>query len=204
MLVHLRSAEFHPDYLQYVHQDPVHSITESRSLERRCKSDRNIFFWIENNVPTAVLCVAYIQGLTDNIDEILDVASPVCSQADHAVFYSVFRTDTPSSIQNTGARLIREAATWIHANRLEIRQFVTMSPIPNLSAHFAEPPSMDAIMEFLQAQTDPVAKFHIRNGARILRIIPNADNSERRRTQSYSTMVNYDYTQNFIDPAINS
>jgi hypothetical protein len=63
---------------------------------------------------------------------------------------------------------------------------------------------MDAIMEFLSAQKDPVAKFHIRNGARILRIIPNADNSERRRTQSYSTMVNYDYTQNFIDPAINS
>jgi malonyl-CoA decarboxylase len=63
---------------------------------------------------------------------------------------------------------------------------------------------MDAIMEFLQAQTDPVAKFHIRNGARILRVIPNADNSERRRTQSYGNMVNYQYTQNFIDPAINS
>ena len=204
MLVHLRSAEFHPDYLQYVHQDPVHNITESRSLERRCEFDRNIFFWVENNVPTAVLCVAYIQGLTDNIDEILDVSSSVCKKADHAIFYSVFRTDKPSGVQNTGARLIREAATWIHANRPEIKQFVTMSPIPQLSAHFAEPPSMDAIMEFLQAQTDPVAKFHIRNGARILRIIPNADNSERRRTQSYSNMVNYDYTQNFIDPAINS
>jgi hypothetical protein len=148
--------------------------------------------------------VAYIQGLIDNIDEILDVASPVCLQADHAVFYSVFRTDKPSGIQNTGARLIREAATWIHANRPEIQQFVTMSPIPNLSAHFAEPPTMNAIMEFLSAQKDPVAKFHIRNGARILRIIPNADNSERRRTQSYGTMVNYGYTQNFIDPAINS
>jgi len=148
--------------------------------------------------------VAYIQGLTDNIDEILDVASPVCTQADHVIFYSVFRTDKPSSIQNTGAQLIREAATWIHSTRPEIRQFVTMSPIPNLSAYFPEPPSMAAIMEFLQAQTDPVAKFHIRNGAKILRIIPNADSSERRRTQSYSNMVNYDYTQNFIDPAINS
>jgi malonyl-CoA decarboxylase len=116
----------------------------------------------------------------------------------------VFRTDKPSGVQNTGARLIREAATWIHANRPEIQQFVTMSPIPNLSAHFAEPPTMNAIMEFLSAQKDPVAKFHIRNGAKILRVIPNADNSERRRTQSYSTMVNYDYTQSFIDPAINS
>jgi len=148
--------------------------------------------------------VAYIQGLTDNIDEILDVASPVCTQADHAIFYSVFRTDKPSDIQNTGARLIREAANWIHSNRTEIQQFVTMSPIPNLSAHFAEPPTMDAIMEFLSAQKDPVAKFHIRNGAKILRVIPNADNSERRRTQSFSTMVNYDYTQNIIDSVINT
>jgi len=204
MLVHLRSEQFKPEYLQYVHQDPVHNLTEVRSLERRCRFDRNIFFWIENNVPTAVLCVAYIQGLTDDVGEILDVASPVCMDADHAIFYSVFRTDQPTAIKNTGATLIREAATWIRNNLPQIRQFVTMSPIPNLSAHFSEPPSMAAIMEFLQAQTDPVAKFHIRNGAKILRVIPNADSSERRRTQSYSNMVNYDYTQNFIDPAINS
>ena len=204
MLVHLRSEQFKPEYLQYVHQDPVHNLTEVRSLERRCRFDRNIFFWIENEVPTAVLCVAYIQGLTDDVGEILDVASPVCMDADHAIFYSVFRTDQPTAIKNTGATLIREAATWIRNNLPQIRQFVTMSPIPNLSAHFSEPPAMADIMEFLQAQTDPVAKFHIRNGAKILRVIPNADSSERRRTQSYSNMVNYDYTQNFIDPAINS
>lgn len=204
MLVHLRSEQFKPEYLKYVHQDPVHSLTESRSLDRRCEPDRNIFFWIENGAPTAVLCVAYIQGLTDDVGEILDVTSPGCMNADHAIFYSVFRTDKPTSINNTGATLIREAATWIRDNLPQIKQFVTMSPIPNLSAHFAEPPSMEAIMEFLKAQTDPVAKFHIRNGARILRVIPNADNSERRRTQSYGTMVNYGYTQNFIDPAINS
>lgn len=204
MLVHLQSAEFHSDYLKYVHQDPVHSLTESRSLDRRCKSDRNIFFWIENHVPTAVLCVAYIKGLTDNIGDILEITSPVCEQADHAIFYSVFRTDTPSTIQNTGARLIREAANWIHNNMPEIKQFVTMSPIPNLSAHFPEPPTMDAILEFLSAQKDPVAKFHIRNGAKILRVIPNADNSERRRIQSYSNMVNYQYIEFCSDPTINS
>ena len=100
MLVHLRSEQFKSDYLKYVHQDPVHNITESRSLDRRCKSDRNIFFWIEDDVPTAVLCVAYNKGLIDNIDEILDVASPICQKADHAIFYSVFRTNTTSRIQN--------------------------------------------------------------------------------------------------------
>ena len=199
MLVHLRSEQFKPDYLKYVHQDPVHSLTESRSLERRCRFDRNIFFWIENDVPTAVLCVAFIKGLTDNIDDILDQNSDVCLDADHAIFYSVFRTDAVSSVQNTGAKLIREAAIWIKANMPQIKSYVTMSPIPNLSANFSQPPSVEDILEFLNAQKDPVAKFHLRNGARVLRIIPNADNSERRRTQSYSNMVNYDYTQNIID-----
>lgn len=200
MLVHLRSTNFNSEYLTYVHQDPVHALTEQRNLERRCRYDRNIFFWIENDVPTAVLCVAYIKGLTDNISDILDMESAVCLDADHAIFYSVFRTDKPTSINNTGAKLIREAAMWMKSNLPQIRNFVTMSPIPNLSAHFAEPPSLDDIKEFLQLQKDPVAKFHLRNGARVLRIIPNADSSERRRSQSYSNMVNYDYTQNIIDP----
>jgi len=206
MLVHLRSANYQPEYLNYVQQDPVHALTEQRTLERRCRYDRNIFFWIEDGVPTAVLCVAYTKGLSDNISDILDQDSAVSLYADHAIFYSVFRTNKPTSIQNTGAKLIREAAAWLKANMPQIRNFVTMSPIPNLSAHFTEPPSIEAVLEFLRAQKDPVARFHLRNGARVLRVIPNADLSERRRTQSYSNMVNYDYTQNIIDPpeAINS
>ena len=201
MLAHLRSDNFQNEFLKYVDQDPVHSLTEHRSLERRCRFDRNIFFYLEDGVPTAVLCVAYIKGLTDNIDDILDITSPVCLDADHAIFYSVFRTDTVSQVQNTGAKLIREAATWIRDNMPQIRNFVTMSPIPNLSAHFPEPPSEEAILEFLRAQRDPVAKFHLRNGARVLRAIPNADSSEKRKAQSYGNMVNYDYTPNILVPA---
>lgn len=80
-----------------------------------------------------------------------------------------------------------------------IRNYVTMSPIPNLSAHFTEPPSIEAVQEFLRAQKDPVARFHLRNGARVLRAIPNADSSERRQQQSYGHMVNYDYTPNILE-----
>ena len=115
------------------------------------------------------------------------------------IFYSVFRTDQPNEIKNVGAVLIREAATWIRDNLPQIKNFVTMSPIPNLSAHFTEPPSVDAVVEFLKAQNDPVARFHIRNGARVLRAIPNADTSEKRRSQSFGVMVNYDYTPNILD-----
>lgn len=203
MLVHLRSDLFSQHYLRYIDQDPVHAITESRNLERRCRYDRNIFFWIERDVPVAILCVAYTDGLKDNIDDILDSQSPVSIIANHAIFYSVFRTNEVSDTQNAGAKLIHESARWIKENLPQINSFVTMSPIPNLSAHFAEPPSIEDIKEFLSAQKDPVARFHIRNGARVLRVIPNADNSERRQAQSYSAMVNYDYTPNFVNPINN-
>jgi len=203
MLAHLRSDNFSTHFLRYITQDPVHSITEQRNIERRCRYDRNVFFWIENDIPVAVLCVAYTNGLLDNIDTILDSDSAVCMNADHAIFYSVFRTDTVSTTQNAGAKLIRESAHWIKDNLPQITNFVTMSPIPNLSAHFSAPPTLEDIMEFLRAQKDPVAKFHIRNGARVLRVIPNADNSERRRAQSYGVMCNYDYTPNMVNPINN-
>ena len=200
MLSHLRADNFSKYYLKYIAQDPVHSLTDDRTLARRCQFDRNIFFLLENSVPVAVLCVAFTEGLTDNVADILYQNSPVHMTADHAVFYSVFRTNKPSTVQNAGAKLIREASQWIKENMPQIKNFVTMSPIPNLSAHFSEPPSMEAIIEFLAAQTDPVAKFHLRNGARVLRAIPNADNSERRRAQSFGHMVNYDYTPNIMNP----
>lgn len=199
MLVHLRSSNFSNHFLRSVLQDPVHSLTEKRNLERRCKYDRNIFFWIENDVPVAVLCVAFTKGLPDNISQVLDSDSSVSLYADHAIFYSVFKTDHESTVPNVGAKLIREAAAWMRENMKQIKNFVTMSPIPNLSAHFTEPPSMEVLIEFLRNQRDPVARFHIRNGAKVLRTIPNADNSERRLQQSYGHMVNYDYTPNVLN-----
>lgn len=206
MLVHLRSQNFNPKFLEYVFQDPVHAFTDERNLERRCRYDRNIFFWVEDNIPKAVLCVAYTNKLHDDVDEILSSTSPVTLNATHAVFYSVFKTDSDTETKNVGALLIREASQWIKTNLSQIVNYVTMSPIPNLSAHFTQPPSIDDVVEFLRAQKDPVARFHIRNGARVLRVIPNADNSERRRIQSYSNMVNYDYTPNIMgnNEAINN
>jgi len=199
MLAHLRSSNFKPEFYEFVFQDPVHNLSDGRTLLRRCRYDRNIFFKLENDKPVAVLCVAYTGGLPDVIDDILDDTSTVSLKASHAIFYSVFRTDVPTELKNVGAVLIREAATWIRENMPQVRNFVTMSPIPNLSAHFTEPPSVDAVVEFLRAQKDPVAKFHLANGAKVLRAIPNADKSEKRRSQSYGVMVNYDYTSNILN-----
>jgi malonyl-CoA decarboxylase len=46
---------------------------------------------------------------------------------------------------------------------------------------------------------DPVATFHIRNGARLERINPFADTSEERMRASYGTMVNYLYEPDEVE-----
>ena len=130
----------------------------------------------------------------DNIDQILDCDSPADLDVDHAIFYSVFRTDAPCTMRNAGAALIREAGALIKATRPEITNFVTMSPIPDLSSHFAQAPDSETVMNFVQAKKDPVARFHRANGATVHRVIPNADNSAKRQAQSYGWMVNYRYT----------
>lgn len=196
MLHLLKSSENAVALLEWVQQDPVHAFTESRTLFRRTKDDRDIFYWMENDIPAAVLCVAYTKGLPDTIDQILDEASEVADIADatHAIFYTVFKTDAQTNVKNPGAKLIRSAAKWIQDNIVNITDFVTMSPIPALTQHFTEPPTREEVSEFINSHKDPVAKFHLRNGARLRRVIINADSSDKRMTQSFGFMVNYDYT----------
>lgn len=197
MLHILKNSENAVALLEWVQQDPVHAFTESRTLFRRTKSDRDIFYWMEEDLPAAVLCVAYTIGLPDTIDQILDEASEVIdlAEATHAIFYTVFKTDAKTEVMNPGAKLIRSAAKWIKDNIVNITDFVTMSPVPALTQHFTDPPTREEVSEFINSHKDPVAKFHLRNGARLRRVISNADTSEKRMGQSFGFMVNYDYTE---------
>ncbi len=45
------------------------------------------------------------------------------------------------------------------------------------------------------AKKDPVAKFHLGNGASLYRLNWQADRSERRMAESYGIMANYDYNK---------
>ena len=50
-----------------------------------------------------------------------------------------------------------------------------------------------AVNDYLSLRKDPVARFHLRNGARLHRVCTKADRSNLRLKQSYGTMVNYVY-----------
>jgi malonyl-CoA decarboxylase len=46
---------------------------------------------------------------------------------------------------------------------------------------------------------DPVANFHLRNGARVLRLCPDADVSEAGRARSHGVMVSYGYSVRSVE-----
>ena len=91
-----------------------------------------------------------------------------------------------------------------------LREFVTLSPVPTLRSWMqersAEPIGSVPADELLrQGATfltslgpdgrplDPVARFHVGNGARVWRLHAEGDLSERGRNRSFGLMVNYRY-----------
>lgn len=184
-------------YLAYIYQDPVHDITDLRPLSRRLQADRDVFFRVEGDLPIAVLCVAYTRGLPDVIDDVLCSWAELVpdAYATHAIFYSVFRTDVETKSKNVGADLVLEAARMIQEKKPNIKHYTTMSPIPKLSVAFPVKPDPAQVREFVEGKLDPVARFHIDNGARAFRVISDADTSRKRQSQSWGYMANYDYTE---------
>ena len=95
----------------------------------------------------------------------------------------------------------------------EFKRFVTLSPIPGLR-RWLETAGREYLHRFEQSTdhdelkplvakyltagqgaklTDPVARFHLGNGATLERINANADMSSRGQKQSFGFMVNYLY-----------
>ncbi|SFE87256.1 malonyl-CoA decarboxylase [Sulfitobacter brevis] len=64
----------------------------------------------------------------------------------------------------------------------------TTADLAELTAHY-----MLVARSARGGATDPVARFHLGNGARLERIHPNADKSERGQAASWGVMVNYLY-----------
>lgn len=73
----------------------------------------------------------------------------------------------------------------------------TISPIPSFSASVGSEGTRDSLLSSARThiieRRDPVAKFHLGNGASLFRVNWQADDAERRIKESYGIMANYDY-----------
>lgn len=189
-------------------REPVHPPATDAERERRLAPDRMVFVVEHPRLagrPMNALWVALCTGVPDTLTEVLDPGTaPVDpSAADTAVMYSIWNAEEGLAGIGAGRRLVAGAAAALLAQPTGISTVTTMSPIPGFRAwQECRDPASDRLAACARYLTsfredgrliDPVARFHMGNGARLWRLLPRADPSPRGEERSWGIMANYRY-----------
>ncbi|MEP2716371.1 malonyl-CoA decarboxylase [Pseudophaeobacter sp.] len=196
--------------------EAVHAIHSWDDLRRRLEpADRRCFAFFHPSMPDEPLIfveVALTKGIPGSVQALLaeDRDAMAAAEADTAVFYSISNCQAGLASISFGNSLIKQVASDLSAELSNLKTFVTLSPIPGLTKwldqvgmtwNIESPESMQALAAhyLLNAKSrgalpfDPVARFHLGNGAIVHAVHADADTSEKGRAQSGGTMVNYLY-----------
>ncbi|MDW3222772.1 MAG: malonyl-CoA decarboxylase [Paracoccaceae bacterium] len=194
--------------------EAVHEIDSWDDLRRRLKpNDRRCFGFFHPSMadePLIFVEVALTKGVPNSVQDLLaDGREAIeAEDADTAVFYSISNCQAGLASISFGNSLIKQVVADLAKDLPSLSTFVTLSPIPNLNKWIGETDlevlkSNDhqslAAHYLLEAKRsdgmpfDPVARFHLGNGAMVHAVHANADTSRNGRKQSNGTMVNYLY-----------
>lgn len=196
--------------------EAVHEIQNWDDLRRRLQpEDRRCFAFFHPSMPTEPLIfveVALTKGVPNSVQTLLaDTDEPLPeTEANTAVFYSISNCQPGLAGVSFGNSLIKQVARDLSRDLPNLKTFVTLSPIPGLkrwmNAEGIEGNADDAAKSkklaakyLLTAKDakkrplDPVARFHLGNGAMVYALHHGADTSDRGQAQSDSVMVNYLY-----------
>lgn len=196
--------------------EAVHTIDSWDDLRRRLEpTDRRCFAFFHPSMPDEPLIfveVALNKGIPGSVQTLLaqDRKARPEAEADTAVFYSISNCQPGLASISFGNSLIKQVVSDLAAELTGLTTFVTLSPIPGLTKWLAhenyawdcdQPGQMKALAAdyLLNAKAqdglpvDPVARFHLGNGAIIHAVHADADISENGRSQSGGAMVNYLY-----------
>lgn len=194
--------------------EAVHEITNWDDLRGRLHPpDRRCFAFFHPAMPGEPLIfveVALTRGMPSSIQATLDAGREIIEsdQADTAVFYSISNCQAGLAGISFGNSLIKQVVRDLAAELPQLKTFVTLSPIPGFAAWCAEEGGAEdggddllrlAARFLLTARrddglpADPVARFHLGNGAKVLALHAGADTSPRGMAQSRGVMVNYAY-----------
>ena len=173
--------------------------------------------------PLIFVELALLTEIPDSIEGLLsEERDPIEPEtATTAAFYSISNCQKGLAGISFGNLLIKQVVAELSLQLPELKTFVTLSPIPLLSdwlrtqqsdpeigaaASFAlTGTATDEVLRHLAARYlltakrsdgkpfDPVARFHLGNGAEVHEIHASADLSEKGSQQSLTTMVNYKY-----------
>ena len=197
-----------------IEYEAVHEIRGFPDLKRRLERDRRCFAFFHPALPGEPIIfveVAFVNELPSAVAPILALDGAVGDprRARCAVFYSITSCQEGLRGISFGNFLIKQVAEDLHAELPNLKVFATLSPVPGLArwanGRLGAPlPSGREALEPLAAWyltrewregnvLDPVARFHLGNGARLERINWAADLSPKGEAQSFGMMVNYVY-----------
>ena len=169
---------------------------------------------------------AIADSITPLLDE--SAAPADLEKATTAIFYSISSTQAGLKGVSFGDSLIKRVVETLKAEFPRLKSFATLSPVPGLRAWLQKnaPPELLSNLEdplslapkspyraqllgwaarYLGREMqdgrplDPVARFHLGNGARVERLNWGGDPSPKGLKQSYGLMVNYLYDGNRRD-----
>ena len=198
MIISNLQPEFQTEWAELLRLDPVHPVDEKKNLVRRFGHDRVIYAMMDQGVPAAMIQVA----LTG---EAPLTAKQLWNKKEHegpysyAVFYSVFRLPGAEGVKGGVKELIFGAANDLQQRFPELIKFITLSPIPSLRKNFKKNPGIEQVQEHIVNKRDPVARFHMSNGALPWAVRPKADLSVLRKEESWGWMASYDYTPMLVN-----
>ena len=147
-----------------------------------------------------------IQAILADREDVKDNTAPTT-----ATFYSISNCQAGLAGISFGNSLIKTVVSELRREFDSLQQFVTLSPLPKFAAWLANQPVKEpgpaddenlaalAACYLVHAKTpdhlpyDPVARFHLGNGANIHALHTDADLSDTGKTRSHGVMVNYLY-----------
>lgn len=196
--------------------EAVHEINSWEELRGRLRpKDRRCFAFFHPAIPDEPLIfveVAISKGIPNSIQDVLSDEREIVDldKADTAVFYSISNCQAGLAGISFGNSLIKQVVADLAREIESLKHFVTLSPIPGFRNWLSKSNQNysdfeDADIQELAASYltnaknkdgwpyDPVARFHLGNGAMIHGVHANADVSEKGKNQSFGVMVNYLY-----------
>lgn len=149
--------------------ESVHEISSWKDMKNRLRDDRRCYAFFHPRMPDEPLIfveVALVQGLSDNVQVLLDVEAPVGDpeKADTAIFYSISNCQRGLAGVSFGNFLIKRVVADLTAKLPNLKTFSTLSPIPGfmhwLQNSFDSTRLAPKDQEFLQSITtsdDPLS-----------------------------------------------
>jgi malonyl-CoA decarboxylase len=206
--------------------EAVHRIESWEDLKNRLDRDRRCYAFFHARMPNEPLIfveIALAKGLPESVQVLLDPLAPIgeVRKADTAVFYAISNAQKGLRGISLGNLLLKRVIADLQQDLPWLKTFCTLSPIPGFRrwleraapelARDGAPeealrePLLKACARYLVQEKagslpiDPVAQFHLNNGASVDRIFFMADASERGLAQSCGMMVSYRYDLDEVD-----